>query len=361
MMFGASSAVLDAVEGLLSLTRTGKRSNKTKSTHRNNKMHKSPAQFDILSPRRCCAINKWSFAVYSAHYSMACRVISISDNDEQESAVGCSNLTGSQLQGTGWKRGQSKSPAPMQSKWQKTQPTQEQAHGSKSASTKKSKQPIAALSLAEQTTRNAASRLLTMEKCQAAPAKKELAETIERIKESKSPAYKTFELPKLIKPSVKGASVQYHGFVCKTCHKVIQCLVGTMETSALLKHQTWCELRKHQGKLSEYGITGGCGPPSMYDVHQYVVQWVSEDGRPFSIIYDRYLRKLFPIKIVNLLPTCSTIVKDISMVYQMTQNMICMMLVGITSIFHIGLDMYQSPNGIDFLGLVIFYPEVKDN
>ncbi|KAG8694652.1 hypothetical protein FRC11_002064, partial [Ceratobasidium sp. 423] len=37
------------------------------------------------------------------------------------------------------------------------------------------------------------------------------------------------------------------------------------------------------------------------------------------------------------------------------------MLKSVQGVFHIGLDMYQSPNGIDFLGLVIFYPAVKDN
>ncbi|KAG8681190.1 hypothetical protein FRC11_001443, partial [Ceratobasidium sp. 423] len=289
-------------------------------------MRKITGQIDILSPRRRCAIYDWSSAVYSAHHPMARKAITIHDSDDEQDTAYGRTSTSSRSEGASRKRVRSKSPAPTQNKRQKSQPTQEQARSSKSVSTKKSKQPVAALSMEEQTTRNAASRLSTMEKCQAAPARTELVKTIERIKESKSTAYKTFELPKLIKPRIKGAPVRYHGFVCKTCREVIQRLVGTMETSALLKHQARCELRKHQGKLSEYGITGGGGPPSMYDVRQYVAQWVSEDGRPFAIIYDRYLRKLFPIEIVNLLPGRSTIVKDISTIYRMTQNTIRTML-----------------------------------
>jgi hypothetical protein len=34
---------------------------------------------------------------------------------------------------------------------------------------------------------------------------------------------------------------------------------------------------------------------------------------------------------------------------------------GVSGAFHIGLDMYQSSNGHDFLGIVIFIPAVKDN
>ncbi|KAG8709187.1 hypothetical protein FRC11_005806 [Ceratobasidium sp. 423] len=53
--------------------------------------------------------------------------------------------------------------------------------------------------------------------------------------------------------------------------------------------------------------------------------------------------------------------KDISTVYRMMQNVICMMLTDISGVFHITLDMYQSLNGHDYLGVVLFVPMVMDN
>ncbi|CUA70752.1 timeless [Rhizoctonia solani] len=280
-----------------------------------------------------------------------------SSDDEQNSSRGPKSTTTTQ---STQKRQRSKSPAPKQNKRSKTNPTKGSEAQAKSGS-KKSKKPVVALSLEEQAAKHAASRLSTLEKRQAAPAKQELAATIERIKKSSSPAYTTFEYPKLIKPHVKGAPYEYHGFVCKTCRERILRKVGSSETLTLLKHQARCELRKHQGLLSEYGITGGGAPPSLYDVRQYVAQWVSEDGRPFAIVLDHYLQKLFPVEIMKLLPARPTIVKDISIMYRMAQNVIRGMLADIVGVFHIGLDMYQAPNGFDYLGLVIFYPAVQDN
>ncbi|EUC55039.1 hAT family dimerization protein [Rhizoctonia solani AG-3 Rhs1AP] len=277
-----------------------------------------------------------------------------SSDDDDDISRGSNSISTSKSAG---KRRGSKSLAPTQGKRRKTGTVKDQA---KPAS-KKSQKPVTALSLEAQSAKNTASRLSTLEKRQAAPAKQELAASIERIKKSASPAYATFELPKLVKPRAKDAPYEYQGFVCKTCRERILRRIGSSETSSLLKHQNRCELRKHQGLLSEYGITGGGGPPSVYDFRQYVVQWVSEDGRAFATVYDRYFRKLFPVEIMRMLPSRATLVKDISTLYRMAQNVIKRMLADIPGVFHIGLDMYQAPNGYDYLGVVIFHPLVKDN
>ncbi|CUA75839.1 DNA polymerase [Rhizoctonia solani] len=288
------------------------------------------------------------------------KIIDILDSDDEQNdgRSRTSTITTKSSQ----KRRRSKSPASKQStnKRPKVNSTKDAEKQTKTAG-KKSKRPAAALSFEQQAAKHSASRLSTIEKRMARPPREELASAIDRIHKSNSSAYDTFELPKLIKPRVKGAAYEYHGFVCKTCRERIQRKIGSSETSSLLKHQARCELRKHQGLLSEYGITGTGGPPSLYDVRQYVVQWVSENGRPFAIVYDRFLRKLFPAEILKLLPSRPTIAKDISTVYKMAQNVVRRMMADIDGCFHIGLDMYQAPNGHDMLGLVIFYPEVNNN
>ncbi|QRV83796.1 timeless [Ceratobasidium sp. AG-Ba] len=256
------------------------------------------------------------------------------------------------------KRARSKSPGLQPHKRKKTDKTSSES--STSAAPKKPKAGSASLSLEEQSAKNAAAWLSTMERRRAAPVKQELAATIDRIKRSISGAYATFELPKLVKPKVKGAAYKYYGFVCKTCRERVTRKIGASDTSLLLKHQARCELRKHQGTLAKYGITGG-GVPSNYQVREYAALWIVEDGRSFGTLDDRYLHKLMPHEVVKMLPHRTTLVKDIAVLYRMTQKAIKMMLLDVVGALHIALDMYQTPNGHDLLGIVLFYPVVKEN
>ncbi|KAG8750912.1 hypothetical protein FRC11_009909 [Ceratobasidium sp. 423] len=165
----------------------------------------------------------------------------------------------------------------------------------------------AALSIEECSSKNAASHLSTKEERKKENPRKELAASIRHIEKSKSAAYGTFELPVLKKPVVLGAPYQYHAFVCKTCGDVILWEIGEGSTSALLKHQNTCERKKAQRTLIKYGVTGRATPPTEYEVRKYVVLW------------------------------------------------------GIGGMFHITLDMYQSPNGFDYLRIIVFHTAVKDN
>jgi hypothetical protein len=56
-----------------------------------------------------------------------------------------------------------------------------------------------------------------------------------------------------------------------------------------MKHYNACQLWKHQGVLTDYGITGGHAPLTNYDVREYAALWIAEDGRPFVILSDHYV------------------------------------------------------------------------
>ncbi|KAG8753457.1 hypothetical protein FRC11_007414 [Ceratobasidium sp. 423] len=337
-----------------------------------------------MSPKNCPSetISQWErrsikdqrYQFDTSIANMGCSETYVSSSDEEQPSRMQKSSGAKQSKASGTKRPCSKSPAPTQAKKPKMtskpgttthRPSPANSQKKAMASKKKSKAQkptVASLTIEERTAKNAASRLSTIEQRRAAPPKEELAACIEHIKESGSPAYTTFEFPKLLKPLVKGTPYKYYIFVCKVCGEKLKQLIGVMDTSSLLKHQDKCELRRlKQGTLGQYGITGGRQPPTKYEVREYVVLWITEDGRPFAIIEDRYLIKLLPVEISDMLPARSTITKDIGTMYRMSQKVIKTMLSKIPGVFHIALDMYQSGNGLDYLGLVLFHAAVKEN
>ncbi|KAF8602515.1 hypothetical protein BDV93DRAFT_443960, partial [Ceratobasidium sp. AG-I] len=106
--------------------------------------------------------------------------------------------------------------------------------------------------------------------------------------------------------------------------------------------------------LTDFGITGGTGKMSVQQVCEYAALWMAENARPFQMINNRYLQKLFHPNVRRHLPHRDTVSKDICALYMTTQDTIVTELEKHVGVFHIALDLFQSSNGYDFLGLVIF-------
>ncbi|CAE6449547.1 unnamed protein product [Rhizoctonia solani] len=187
----------------------------------------------------------------------------------------------------------------------------------------------------------------------------ELAACIQRIKTSKSDAYHTFEKPRLMAP-VPGLGYSHYTFKCKRCGELVKRKIGSMETSALLGHTTRCDLKCKQQMLADYGIAAESSPPTAYQTREYCALIVCEHARPQLMFKDRYLRKLISRETVKLLPHQTTITEDIVTMYRMTQKHIASVLADIPGVFHLTLDMYQSPNGFDYLGIVLFHQQVSE-
>ncbi|KAH7332951.1 hypothetical protein B0J17DRAFT_631943 [Rhizoctonia solani] len=295
---------------------------------------------------------------------MAQSSIHVPDTNEEQVQNCGHKSTGSKSEASNQKQPQSKSPAGAQkqtrTKQQKSDPKNDGKQRQKAPSSKAKSNT--SLTLKELATKNAACCLSTIERWQAAPVKDKHGKPQRSFEETHSDF--NFSSNSHLNQQ-KQFSCAHHIQTTQAleafCHEQIQQKVGSSETSSLLRHQTQCKLQKHQGMLMEYGITGGGGLPSNYNIHKYIVWWVAKDGRPFSVVDDCYLQKLFPHKIAKLIPHCTTIVKVIATMYCMVQKTIKTMLVDIVGIFHIALDMYQSVNGHNYLGIVILHPTMKEN
>ncbi|CAE6410154.1 unnamed protein product [Rhizoctonia solani] len=126
----------------------------------------------------------------------------------------------------------------------------------------------------------------------------------------------------------------------RTTHgELVKRKIGSMETSSLLGHTVRCDFKRKA--LTDYGITGVPG----YQTREHCALVFGEHARPQLMFKDRYLRKLIPREIVKLLPHRTTITRDIKTIYRMSQKHIASLLAHIPGVFHIALDMYQSPNG----------------
>ncbi|QRV78760.1 integrase core domain protein [Ceratobasidium sp. AG-Ba] len=181
----------------------------------------------------------------------------------------------------------------------------------------------------------------------------ELAKCIARIKASKSDAYKAFEDPVI--DYTKDPPTHYR-FKCKHCPLLVPRRIGVSETSGLLGHFNRCPGRTNQATLvDDFGMTGSSAKLTREEVREFCALWVCENARPFQIINDRYLKKLLHPDARKYLPHRHTISQDIQRMYEGSQDSIRLRLEGIVGVFHIALDMLSSSNGLDFMGLVLFY------
>ncbi|QRV88662.1 alpha-glucosidase C [Ceratobasidium sp. AG-Ba] len=189
-----------------------------------------------------------------------------------------------------------------------------------------------------------------------ADREEELARCIARIKSSKSDAYKTFEDPVI--DHSKDPPTHYR-FQCKNCPVSVPRRIGVSETSGLLGHFNRCAGRESQATLvDDFGMTGSSTKLTQEEVREFCALWVCKNARPFQIVTDRYLRKLLHPDARKHLPHRHTISQDIKRMYEASQNQIRSQLKGVVGAFHIVLDMLSSSNGLDFMGLVLFYQRV---
>ncbi|KAF8593391.1 hypothetical protein BDV93DRAFT_566608 [Ceratobasidium sp. AG-I] len=180
-------------------------------------------------------------------------------------------------------------------------------------------------------------------------AEVELVECLLRITKSGSPVYKNFHSPTVVYKQ-KGRPT-HNGFRCRYCGQVVERPIGVSYTSSLASHSAKCGPTTQQSlTLDAFGVTGGT-PQNLTpeQVREFFALWTAESARPFCI-----LQKLLHPDARKYQPHRDTIGKDIRRMYQATQGKIAKMLEIQEGIFHLALDMFQSSNGLDFLGIVLF-------
>ncbi|KAF8605765.1 hypothetical protein BDV93DRAFT_437833 [Ceratobasidium sp. AG-I] len=131
--------------------------------------------------------------------------------------------------------------------------------------------------------------------------------------------------------------------------------------------QTCPSSTKQTQVLGDFGITGGSTAHlTPEQVRESFALWMAESARPFCIVKERHMSTL-PCRLLlhpdahTHQPHCVTISKYIQCIYQATQTDIKKVLADHTGVFHTALDLFQSGNGYDFLGIVIFRPVVSSS
>ncbi|KAH9457334.1 hypothetical protein Pst134EA_021217 [Puccinia striiformis f. sp. tritici] len=146
-------------------------------------------------------------------------------------------------------------------------------------------------------------------------------------------------------------------YPCKTCEKHIHRLMYDTSPTNLSKHVASCLKKqkdiKESQKLAAMGVSG-TGDINPRDVAQLCAIWCAKGARPFSALGEPgHIGILHPM-VVRSLPSQKVISSEIGRLYTAVQESLMESLQKHTGAIYLGLDAWQSRNGFDILGTVIY-------
>ncbi|KNE99746.1 hypothetical protein PSTG_07033 [Puccinia striiformis f. sp. tritici PST-78] len=184
----------------------------------------------------------------------------------------------------------------------------------------------------------------------------ELAKAKRIAANSVSESYKSYATPELSKQKDKTGRHMI-AYPCLMCGTKISRPISDSSCSNLLKHASNC-LRKQNATqqtqtLAALGITG-TGDVDPREVPQLCAVWCAEAARPFCALADPSHKALLHPVILKNLPTRQAVSKDIHLLYSAIQDEYRTELQAHKGALYLGVDAWQSPNGFDILGVVIY-------
>ncbi|KNE97896.1 hypothetical protein PSTG_08769, partial [Puccinia striiformis f. sp. tritici PST-78] len=127
--------------------------------------------------------------------------------------------------------------------------------------------------------------------------------------------------------------------------------------SNLLRHQATCLNRQHEtlssSNLAAFGVSG-TGDIDPREVPQLCAIWCTEAARPFSALADASHQKILHPTVVKHMPFDKILSRSVHMLYTAVQDAHWKTLMNHNSAMYLGADAWQSPNGFDILGVVIY-------
>ncbi|OAV86301.1 hypothetical protein PTTG_01706 [Puccinia triticina 1-1 BBBD Race 1] len=169
-------------------------------------------------------------------------------------------------------------------------------------------------------------------------------------KTANSSSYASYHVPQLSQQLDKHGR-QMIAYPCKMCGTKINRPTTNSSCSNLLKHAAVCLKQQSQAdgsrSLASFGITG-TGNIDPREVTQMCVIWCAESARPFSVFEDPSLKSLLHPTVVKNLPHRQLLSKSIHQLYTAVQENFH------TGAMYLGVDAWQSPNGFDILGVLIY-------
>ncbi|KAA1095327.1 hypothetical protein PGTUg99_022311 [Puccinia graminis f. sp. tritici] len=178
-----------------------------------------------------------------------------------------------------------------------------------------------------------------------------------------SKTYRTYMEPELSDQRDKH-NRQMIAYPCKICGTRINQPNSDSSCSNLNKHSAICHHKQSQMEsnqtLAQVGVKG-TGDINLRDVNQLCAIWCAEAARPFSALVDASHQALLHPMIKRSLPGRQTISTDIHMLYSATQQDLKNLLELHTGSLYLGVDAWQSPNGFDILGTVVYQLDEDDS
>ncbi|OAV85563.1 hypothetical protein PTTG_30429, partial [Puccinia triticina 1-1 BBBD Race 1] len=146
-------------------------------------------------------------------------------------------------------------------------------------------------------------------------------------------------------------------YPCKICGTKINRPTLDLSCSNLIKHAATCLQKQSKQKsnvnLAHVGIKG-TGDIDPKEVPQLCVVWCAEAARPFSALVNASHKAILPPTVVKNLPARRVVSEDIHRLYSAIQQNYKSVLEAHKGALYLGVDAWQSPNGFDILGIIIY-------
>ncbi|KNE91088.1 hypothetical protein PSTG_15484 [Puccinia striiformis f. sp. tritici PST-78] len=152
-------------------------------------------------------------------------------------------------------------------------------------------------------------------------------------------------------------------YPCNMCNERMHRPTYDSSCSNLLKHVSGCLIKQQDTtgnqSLASLGVSG-TGDIDPREVNQLCALWCAEAARPFSALADESHKKLLHPTILKNLPSAKVLSRSIHMIYTAFQDSYREVLKKHVGAMYLGADAWQSPNGHDILGIVIYRLVEKD-
>ncbi|KNF02575.1 hypothetical protein PSTG_04174 [Puccinia striiformis f. sp. tritici PST-78] len=146
-------------------------------------------------------------------------------------------------------------------------------------------------------------------------------------------------------------------YPCKLCGTRISRPTSDSSCGNLNRHVATCWMKQSESNKNQtlvgLGIKG-TGDINPREVNQLCAIWCAEAARPFSALIEASHKALLHPTIRRALPGRQTISTDIHMLYSAVQKNYKTVLETHTGALYLGVDTWQSPNGFDILGTVVY-------
>ncbi|KNE93422.1 hypothetical protein PSTG_13244 [Puccinia striiformis f. sp. tritici PST-78] len=171
-----------------------------------------------------------------------------------------------------------------------------------------------------------------------------------------SSSYKSYLTPELSTQLDKHRR-RMIAYPCRICGTHINRPTSDSSCSNLKKHADGCTKKQNDSNdtktLASLGIKG-TGEIDAREVAQLCAVWCAEAARPFSALVDESHQAILHPTIRKHLPSRRDVSRDIHMLYSAIQENYKGVLKSHTGALYLGVDAWQSPNGFDILGVVIY-------